>query len=167
MITKKLIQAIKDQYALSLHGIHGIRHWGRVHSIGLRLSEVTGAKADVVRLFAVFHDSRRLNDGSDFEHGPRGVELAKLFRGKYFDLPDNDFELLIIACRDHTKAKTNEDITVQTCFDSDRLDLARVGTMPDPKYLCTDTAKLPDIISWANEISLSDYSPDILTLWSK
>jgi len=167
LITKKLIQVIKDQYALNWHGIHGIRHWGRVYSIGLRLAEHTGAKVDVIRLFAVFHDSRRLNDGYDFEHGPRGAELAKLFRGKYFDLPDDDFELLIIACGYHTKAKTHENITVQTCFDSDRLDLVRVGTLPDPKYLCTDTAKSPDIIAWANERSQNDYSPDILTVWNK
>ncbi|NTV13147.1 MAG: hypothetical protein HGA96_04330 [Desulfobulbaceae bacterium] len=158
---------MRDQYALNLHGIHGIRHWGRVYSIGLRLAERTGANEDVVRLFAVFHDSRRLNDGKDNEHGPRGAELAESFRGKYFALPDADFELLILACNFHTVAKTHEDITVQTCFDADRLDLARVGKIPHPDYLCTDIAKSPDIISWATERSARDYSPDILTVWNQ
>ncbi|OGR07748.1 MAG: hypothetical protein A2511_03455 [Deltaproteobacteria bacterium RIFOXYD12_FULL_50_9] len=167
MITKTLIQAIREQYALNWYGIHGIRHWGRVYSNGLRLAEGTGAKISVVKLFAIFHDSRRLNDGSDTAHGQRGAKLAEDFRGKYFDLSDGDFELLLAACNQHTIAKTHEDITVQTCFDADRLDLARVGKMPDPKYLCTDIAKTPEIIAWANERSLSDYSPDIVTLWNQ
>jgi uncharacterized protein len=40
-------------------------------------------------------------------------------------------------------------ITVQTCWDADRLDLGRVGTTPDPRYLCTAAAKQSDIIEWA------------------
>jgi len=167
LITKKLIQAIKEQYALNWYGIHGIRHWGRVYANGLRLAEGTGAKVSVVKMFSIFHDSRRLNDGSDEAHGPRGAKLAEEFRGKYFELPDDEFELLIIACNQHTVLQIHTDITIQTCFDADRLDLARVGTMPDPRYLCTDLAKNSDIIAWANERSLSDYSPAIVTLWNQ
>lgn len=100
-------------------------------------------------------------------HGPRGANLAEEFRGHYFDLPDNDFELLLIACKQHTVALTHEDITVQTCFDADRLDLARVGKTPDPKFLCTDLAKNQEIISWACERSINDYSPDIVTVWNQ
>jgi uncharacterized protein len=167
LITRKLIQAIREQYALNWDGIHGIRHWGRVYANGLRLAAGTGAKISVVKLFAVFHDARRLNNGRDDAHGVRGAKLAEEFRGAYFDLPDSDFELLLIACRKHTVAKTHEDITVQTCFDADRLDLARVGTMPDPQYLCTDLARTPEMIIWANERSLRDYAPDIVTVWNE
>lgn len=167
MITKKLIQAIKEQYALDWHGIHGISHWGRVYTNGLRLAEGTGAKVDVVKLFAIFHDSRRLNNEIDNGHGPRGAKLVEEFRGEYFDLPDDDFKLLLTTCRHHTVLQTHEDITVQTCFDADRLDLARVGKIPDPRYLCTEMARNPEMVSWACERSLSDYSPDIVTVWDQ
>jgi len=162
-----LIQAIKRQYALKWQGSHGIRHAARVYTNGLRLAEETGAKVEIVKLFAIFHDSRRLNDGVDEDHGFRGAMLAKEFRGKYFELPDDDFELLFTACNCHTTPQSHVDITVQTCFDADRLDLARLGKMPDPKYLCTDIAKTPDMIFWANERSLCNYSPDIVTVWNE
>jgi len=167
MITKKLIQVIREQYALNWHGMHGIRHWGRVYANGLRLAETIGAQVAVVKLFAIFHDARRLNEGKDDAHGPRGAKLAEEFRGQYFDLPDNDFELLLIACNHHTVMLTHENITVQTCFDADRLDLARVGKTPDPKFLCTDVARKGEIISWASERSLNDYSPDIVSVWNQ
>ena len=44
---------------------------------------------------------------------------------------------------------------MQTCYDSDRLDLGRIGVEiePDPDYLCTDVAKDPEMIVWAYERS--------------
>jgi uncharacterized protein len=165
MISKELIQAIHDQYLLDWRGIHGIVHWGRVYTNGLRLTAHTGARLDVVELFAVFHDSRRLNNNTDDAHGSRGASLAEKFRGRFFDLPDKDFELLITACRQHTISLTHADITVQTCFDADRLDLGRVGKTPDPELLCTDSAKTVDTISWATERSTSGYIPDIISEW--
>jgi len=44
---------------------------------------------------------------------------------------------------------THADLTIQTCFDSDRLDLGRVGTRPDPALLCTEAAKTRKMIDWA------------------
>ncbi len=165
MISKKLIQAIHDQYTLDWRGIHGIVHWGRVYTNGLRLAARTGAHLDVVKLFAVFHDSRRLNNNTDDAHGPRGAILAEKFRGRFFDLQDENFELLITACQQHTISLTHADITVQTCFDADRLDLGRVGKTPNPEFLCTDAAKTVEIISWATERSTSAYLPDIVSDW--
>ena len=133
----------------------------------MRLAEGTEAKISVVKLFAIFHDSRRLNDDKDDAHGPRGAKLAEEFRGQYFNLPDNDFELLLIACRQHTVAQTHDNITIQTCFDADRLDLARVGKTPNPEFLCTDMAKNPELISWASDRSIQNYSPDIVTVWNQ
>ena len=75
-------------------------------------------------------------------------------------LNDDDFSLLITACSLHTSARTHDDITVQACFDSDRLDLGRVGTMPDAKYLCTPVAKMPDTIDWGYNQSLIHKLPD-------
>lgn len=150
MITEKLIRDIRHQFRINWSGIHGISHWARVHENGMKLADLTGANKTVVQFFSVFHDSCRHNEGSDPCHGARGAELARQFRSTHLkQLLDKDFELLYTACRLHTSADTHEDITIQTCFDSDRLDLGRVGTIPDPRYLCTDAAKLPEMISWA------------------
>jgi uncharacterized protein len=40
-------------------------------------------------------------------------------------------------------------VTIPTCWDSDRLDLGRVGIMPHPSRLCTDAAERPETIKWA------------------
>lgn len=45
--------------------IHGPDHWHRVEANGLQLAELTEANIVVVRLFAVFHDSKRQNDNDD------------------------------------------------------------------------------------------------------
>jgi HD superfamily phosphodiesterase len=63
---RQLIHAILEEYALPWHGIHGVSHWARVLENGLCLAEKTGANVEVVKLFAVFHDSRRVNEDSDF-----------------------------------------------------------------------------------------------------
>lgn len=167
MITKKLIQAIKEQYALNWQGLHGIRQWARVYANGLRLAEGTTAKVEVVKLFAVFHNSRRLHESPDEAHGPREAELARAFRGKYFNLPDEEFALLLAACAQHTAAQDHGDLTVRICFDADRLDLARVGTAPDPQFLSTAVAKNPELIAWATERSRTNYAPAILTVWNQ
>ena len=39
---------------------------------------------------------------------------------------------------------------LQTCWDSDRLDLGRVGITPHPNRLCTAVAKRPEPIKWAD-----------------
>ena len=160
IISNQLILAIKDQFQLNWNGIHGVSHWARVYENGLLLAESTGANKKVVKLFALFHDSQRLNESWDPDHGPRGAHLAELLRGELFDLPDEEFDLLVTACNLHTQAKSHVDITVQTCFDADRLDLGRVGKTPDPKLLCTEAAKDPKIIEWANQRSISGFVPD-------
>ena len=128
--TAELIKAIRSEYALGWWSIHGVAHWARVLENGIRLATSTGARLQVVRLFAVFHDSKRVNDDHDPNHGRRGADFAAKLRGIFFQMGDEDFELLRIACADHTAGKTTGDITVQTCWDADRLDLGRVGIRP-------------------------------------
>jgi hypothetical protein len=50
-------------------------------------------KIEIVQLFAVFHDARRINESVDDRHGRRGADLAVELRGRLFDLPDADFNL--------------------------------------------------------------------------
>jgi len=89
-----VLQSVLEEYALPWDGIHGVVHWARVMENGLVLAEKTGAKIEVVKLFAVLHDSRRLNDGHDPDHGPRAAQLAQQIRGRLIDLPDHEFGLL-------------------------------------------------------------------------
>jgi uncharacterized protein len=140
-------------------------HWARVLENGLRLAANTGAQTQVVALFAAFHDSMRTNESKDPGHGRRGAEFAKILNGKAFDLSDDDFALLETACTYHTDSLTTGDVTVQTCWDSDRLDLGRVGIVPDPRCLCTDAAKQPGFLNWAYERSRLQYEPEICRQW--
>ncbi len=150
-LTPALLQAILAQYALRPAGPHGVRHWARVLENGRRLAKSTGANRPVVELFSVFHDACRESDGSDPHHGIRGADLAARLHGECFRLPDEDLELLQVACSYHTQERSHSDVTVRTCWDADRLDLARVGITPRAKYLCTPQAKAADLIAWAIE----------------
>ena len=145
-----VVRAILEQYALPWDGDHGVAHWARVLENGLRLADKTGANVEVVILFAVFHDSMRVSEFSDPQHGRRGADFASELRGHVFELTDQQFRLLYRACAGHTRERTHSDITVQTCWDADRLDLGRVGVQPHPSRLCTDVARNPKMIAWAD-----------------
>ncbi len=149
MISQELITSVLARYTLPKGGIHGVPHWARVLVNGSRLSGLTGASADVVELFAVFHDCQRINEGADEGHGRRGAELAWELRGLSYELGEEDFRLLIKACDLHSEGYLDGDITIRTCWDADRLDLGRVGITPRPEKLCTEGARDPRLIEWA------------------
>ena len=160
---KPLVHTILEEYPLPLDGTHGVAHWARVLENGLRLAPHTEAKIEVVQLFAIFHDSRRVNEGTDPGHGQRGGELATRLRGEWFNLSDEDFDLLRFACARHTDGLVDGDITVRTCWDADRLDLGRVGISPERKRLCTVAAKGPDILKRADGRGAFQIVPEIIT----
>jgi len=162
MNLKRVVHTILEDYALPWHGTHGVGHWARVLENGLRLAEVTGVTLDVVQLFAVLHDCRRVSEGTDSGHGERAAEYAAGLRGQVFDLPDDQFALLCDACIGHTDGATTGDITIQTCWDADRLDLGRVGVYPDASRLCTEAAKVPAIIKWADGRACFSVIPEIV-----
>ena len=161
---KPIVQAILSDYALSRDGPHGVGHWARVLENGLRLAERTGANTDVVRLFAIFHDSRRMNDSTDLGHGQRGADFAARVRGDLFDIPDADFQLLCTACAGHEHGMIDGSVTVRTCWDADRLDLGRVGMRLDPAKLCTDAARQPEIMRWADGRAAFKVIPDVVSI---
>ncbi len=164
MISRELIDLILRRYALPREGTHGILHWARVLENGRRLAAVTGANVRIVELFAVFHDSQRINEGLDDGHGRRGAELARDLHGLQYGLKDGDLELLIWACELHTEGQLKGDITVQTCWDADRLDLGRVGIIPEEEKLCTDGARDPDLLRWAIKRSEELFAPDFVSM---
>jgi uncharacterized protein len=153
MDTAELLKHIRARFQLDWQGIHGAPHWARVLDNGLRVAERTGARIDVVTLFAFLHDSRRVDDGTDEGHGERAAGYAVELRGRCFEIDDAGFKLLTAACRGHSDGLTRADVTIQTCWDADRLDLGRVGRRPDPCRLCTPAARDPAIIEWAYQRS--------------
>ncbi len=160
---KPILDAILAEYSLPQHGIHGVAHWARVLETGVRLAVVTGANVEVVQLFAVFHDSQRVSEKSDPSHGIRGAAFAAQLRGKLFDLNDDDFDLLFVACAGHTDRPTDDDPTVQTCWDADRLDLGRVGAKMDPLWLGEATVdEHTQIIEWADRRATARTIPALI-----
>jgi uncharacterized protein len=151
MVTPALIQQITRGYRLPLGGVHGLPHWARVLVNARRLAIETGADATVIELFAVFHDARRRNEGHDPEHGSRGADLAHALLSGNGQLSQEQLRMLEEACRFHTDGLRDADVTIQTCWDADRLDLLRVGTYPLAELLCTDAAREPEVIAWAND----------------
>jgi uncharacterized protein len=138
---RALLLYLQSQFRIDWYGCHGISHWARVRANGLMLARLTGANPDVVELFAFFHDSCRINERQDEGHGARGALLADQLRGRFFEATDQEMSLLTYACSYHSDGLDSGDITVLACWDSDRLDLGRVGITPETKYLCTSAAR--------------------------
>src|SRR6516162_5816212 len=119
---KIILHTILEEYSLPWDGFHGVAHWARVLENGLRLAGETGANLEVVQLFAILHDSRRVNEGTDPNHGRRAAEYAAELNGGLFRLAEPEFRLLYRACAGHTHERKHADTTIQTCWDADRLD---------------------------------------------
>ena len=130
---------LKDT-TVNKNSIHGPSHWARVERNGLYIAKRNGADQRVTRLFAVFHDCMRLSDGNDPEHGKRAKHYILTIAEKLISLERNALERLCYACKWHTHEIHHDDITISTCWDSDRLDLPRVNITPKPEYLNTDAA---------------------------
>lgn len=157
IISQELIDYIKSIYRLRWTGIHGWNHWIRVYENGMFLTDKTGADSDVVALFAFTHDMTRQSDHGDFDHGPRAADViqAKL-QGHFFSLDPARLQMLVEAVAGHTRGLVQAGITVQTCWDADRLDLGRAGIHPSAERLCTAAAKDPRTIEWAYRRSLQN-----------
>jgi uncharacterized protein len=157
VVTPDLVEHVRRQFALDWHGIHGANHWARVRVNGLTLANETGANPKVVELFAFLHDSQRWNDDHDPEHGLRAAGFARKLNGRFFRLEGAELTLLEQACGEHSVGGLDADVTVQTCWDADRLDLGRVGKIPDPGRLCTEIARRQDVIRVAYERSIAGW----------
>lgn len=142
---------------------HGDMHWQAVAHGGLQLlPEMPGCDGEVVFLFALFHDSQRLNEHDDPGHGARGAMLAQELHGRGFELAQPQLELLCAACEGHTDWLSSGDPTVAVCWDSDRLNLWRVGTVPTARLLSTNAARSPQRIADASTWHGPHYGWDVL-----
>ena len=149
IVTPPFVEHCCRIYQMDRNGFHGFAHWMRVLHNGRLLAETENANLKIVELFCLLHDTQRQNEDRDPEHGPRAADYAHSIRGKLFDLEDDEMELLDEALRYHSDGYVEADITVQVCWDADRLDLGRVGIKPVPSRLCTYTAQSADVLEAA------------------
>ena len=123
---------------------HGFPHWQRVERNGILLSSENGRIREdinikVVRFFAYLHDKCRLDNWTDIEHGVRAADMLSIIRNTILrDFTDEEVSLLERACRYHTTEHRTGNPTIDVCFDADRLDLGRVGIVPNPKRMATE-----------------------------
>lgn len=129
---------------------HGPGHWNRAMLHAAAVSRALGISPLVPSVFALVHDSQRMHDGDDPEHGPRAARFVRENRQALFGFLDaTEIDLLCQACVDHSDGVTHGPAHVQACFDADRLDLGRVNICPSPRYLCTDYARQSGVIRQA------------------
>jgi uncharacterized protein len=139
--------------------IHGPAHWSRVRRFGALLAE-REALPDVARtcieIFAWVHDLARENDDGGNQHAIDGAVAIDQIVPAVFDevLPDQ-METLRSAIRYHSDGMTAQQAfeagllpgvawqrellvaTIGCCWDADRLDLPRVGIVPDARFMST------------------------------
>lgn len=156
MDKKLIIDQARKIIKIDINHLHGINHWQRVEQFGHYLADFSGAEKNILSLFAYLHDLGRENDDEDFYHGERSAEIAKSFFEKgIIQATTEEMDKLIYACQYHNKAEaSSDDLTIQTCWDSDRLDMWRANIEPNPLYLFTNQAKKSETIIMARNFSL-------------
>lgn len=140
-----LIALIKSEFKLDWQGIHGANHWARVLHHGKNIGQLRNADLMVVELFGYLHDSCRLHDGQDPWHGQRAADFAHGIHGDFYTLQPKQLDQLCYAMKYHSSGEVSTNSTIQTCWDSDRLDLGRVGIIPSPQYLSDEASKFIDL----------------------
>lgn len=129
---------------------HGPRHWRDVARVGLALAAGdVDADLDVLLLFAAAHDTQRLGEHSDPEHGMRASNVVRQMQ---LPLTAGQLDTLRVALTLHDLGATTKNVTIGYCWDSDRLTLCRVGLEPHPGLLSSDDAE-----------GLTEYARQIVT----
>jgi uncharacterized protein len=134
---EKLRRFSASRWPEDLGTTHGVEHWDRVAFFGMMLYQ-EGADSDVIQAFAYLHDSERMNNEDDINHGKRASELIDLIRRTELrGMSNEQIAKLKRACELHTIERKTGDLTIDICFDADRMDLLRVGIMPKPERMAT------------------------------
>lgn len=140
MIKSAFLELLRNESPFFDSIIHGVDYWRTVERNGLYLSQFNNADKEVISYFAYVHDCMRLNEGEDAKHGLRGARFADRHR-ELILLDDTQFRQLTDACAGHTYGKRPDCVTINTCWDADRLDIGRVGVAVNPDYLVSEEAK--------------------------
>ncbi len=127
----------------AIDSIHGYDHWRGVERRGHYIAERNGADKKVVSAFAFTHDIGRTVDSKEPGHGQWSADIIRqFFPPEVFGLDTRQYRQLLEAVAEHDiETARSSDITVQTCWDADRLDLPRLYVFPDKNRLCTEVGK--------------------------
>jgi uncharacterized protein len=125
---------------------HGPFHWKCVALTGLDIArDDPEIDLPTIYVFAQLHDSQRLNEYSDPEHGPRAADVAQAVISGVgipdFEPGSERAKKLVYAIREHTTAHSSDDPTIGACWDADRFNLWRVGIEPDIHYISTPPSR--------------------------
>jgi uncharacterized protein len=122
--------------------LHGDEHWRCVAASGLALAPWSDrVDRTLVFCFGLLHDTRRVNDAVDPEHGRRAASFAGELRADgVLPLDDARFAMLADALTRHSSGLVSEEPTTGTCWDADRLHLPRVSIQPRPELFSTRAA---------------------------
>lgn len=127
-----------SRWPVELGTTHGVEHWDRVARFGTMLYR-EGADMNVILAFAYLHDTERTSNGRDLEHGKRASAFIDTIRGTMLqELSDEQIAKLKRACELHTIEHRTDDMTIDICFDADRMDLLRVNIVPLPARMATE-----------------------------
>jgi uncharacterized protein len=139
--------AVLRGYQLPMKGVHGPAHWLRVLANGRALAALTpGADAEVVGLFALLHDSRRVNEHTDPQHGERAADFVRqLAKQGLLPIEGPRVAVLAAACARHELGDVSDHPTVGCCWDADRLELSRLHRRPKAELLSTKAALDPTL----------------------
>ena len=151
---ERLLAAVHAGATGTSSAIHGEGHWLCVAATGL---ELLGAEplADplVVLCFGLLHDTMRVSDGRDADHGRRAAGFARALHDCGL-LPLEPFQVAELddALARHADGERSERPTTGVCWDADRLHLPRVGTTPRRNLLSSPLADLPAAVRRAAEL---------------
>jgi uncharacterized protein len=147
---QSLVQTIEESQSGATSPAHGPDHWRKVAITGLALADSTPeCDLELVLLFALLHDSQREDEYEDPEHPARAADFAS---DLVLNLSSERLATLLYAIRHHTDGQTHSNPTIAVCWDADRLNLWRVGIVPDPTWLSTNEAKTRERILWASKL---------------
>jgi uncharacterized protein len=149
--------------------IHGEEHWRCVAATGIALAPSVGwVDRTLVFCFGLLHDTRRMSDSVEPEHGARAASFAQELRDEgVLPLDDVRFALLAEALtyHSHSSSLISANPTIGTCWDADRLHLPRVSIRPRPELLSTPAARAAAALA-AAALLRSDGPPSWATLVS-
>ncbi len=140
---EKTLEACKAVFVLKDRTDHGPSHWEKVeHNVIALVKKTKGADMLVCRLFAICHDCKRENEYSDPGHGQRAADFAISHLKEWgFDLNPKQTNTLYKAIQLHNDGQVSDNPTIGCCWDADRLDLFRVGIVPNVKLMSTEAGK--------------------------
>lgn len=159
LISKENLKELFCNFRLDFYGVHGFPHWCRVIENGYILSQSYNIDMDIIICFALFHDIERVCDEYDYQHGLRGGNFFLNNLHLINNINEQKAQIIYEACSGHTDIHHSDNLNIAACWDSDRLDLMRVGIFPQSPYLNLEKSKKSNFIQTRSDIAWNNSLP--------